>query len=360
MYVYTAAPLKEIRFFYNADGLRTRKQRVLGGRVVETTDYILHGKLVTEMRRGSDVLHFFYDAQSRPAMVKYNGQMYTYVHNLQGDIVAIVDSSGAKVVEYRYDAWGRDIGRTLTSDIGELNPFRYRGYVYDEETEVYYLQNRYYDTGKGRFLNADAIIVPGILLCNSFAYCSNNGIRRVDATGHAWYDGIVNAWNSATNFIKECFQAQAQADIISAQQTMHAYNKIASGVKKAWNSLKNNVSSWWENKAKPWLNQAKETAKTLLNNAKEYVRDALQAQQQADILSAQMTYNAARNIGNWISENWKNVVDWAGIVYTGAVFAIKGAAKVGLVTIAPWATVAMTVADVGFWIYSIGDKLEWW
>ena len=94
MYVYTAAPTREIRFYYNADGLRTRKETTLGGRVVETTDYTLHGKLVTEMRRGSDVLHFFYDAQSRPAMVKYNGQMYTYVHNLQGDIVAIVDKVG--------------------------------------------------------------------------------------------------------------------------------------------------------------------------------------------------------------------------------------------------------------------------
>ena len=65
----------------------------------------LHGKLVTEMKRstadGTDVLHFFYDAQSRPAMVKWNGVMYSYVHNLQGDIVAILDSEGNKVVEYR-------------------------------------------------------------------------------------------------------------------------------------------------------------------------------------------------------------------------------------------------------------------
>ena len=132
--MYTAAPTREIRFFYNADGLRTRKQMVLGGRIIETTDYTLHGKLVTEIKHGRDVLHFFYDAQSRPAMVKWNGVMYSYVHNLQGDIVAILDYEGNKVVEYRYDAWGRDIGRTLTSDIGELNPFRYRGYVYDEKT----------------------------------------------------------------------------------------------------------------------------------------------------------------------------------------------------------------------------------
>ena len=72
-------------------------------------------------------------AQGRVFMVEWNGERYGYVHNLQGDIVAIVDSSGAKVVEYRYDARGRDIGHTLTSDIGELNPFRYRGYMYDEE-----------------------------------------------------------------------------------------------------------------------------------------------------------------------------------------------------------------------------------
>ena len=88
MYVYTAAPTREIRFFYNADGLRTRKETVLGGRIIETTDYTLHGKLVTEIKHGRDVLHFFYDAQSRPAMVKWNGVMYSYVHNLQGDIVA--------------------------------------------------------------------------------------------------------------------------------------------------------------------------------------------------------------------------------------------------------------------------------
>ena len=72
-------------------------------------------------------------AQGRVFMVEWNGERYGYVHNLQGDIVAIVDSSGAKVVEYKYDARGRDIGHTLTSDIGELNPFRYRGYMYDEE-----------------------------------------------------------------------------------------------------------------------------------------------------------------------------------------------------------------------------------
>lgn len=52
-------------------------------------------------------MHFFYDAQGRPAMVEFNGALYSYVHNLQGDIVGIVDSAGSLVVEYKYDAWGK-------------------------------------------------------------------------------------------------------------------------------------------------------------------------------------------------------------------------------------------------------------
>ena len=192
MYVYAAAPTREIRFFYNADGLRTRKQAVLGGRIIETTDYTLHGKLVTEMKHstaeGTDVLHFFYDAQSRPAMVKWNGVMYSYVHNLQGDIVAILDCEGNKVVEYRYDAWGKSLGTdgTLKTSLGLLNPFRYRGYVYDEETGLYYLRSRYYGAETGRFVCADAIIATNsdIFSINVFLYCKNNPITSTDTSGY--------------------------------------------------------------------------------------------------------------------------------------------------------------------------------
>ena len=71
---------------------------------------------MTHLTRGSDKLHFFYDAQSRPAMVEFNGALYGYVHNLQGDVVGIVDSAGSLVVEYKYDAWGKPtLVRTLTT-----------------------------------------------------------------------------------------------------------------------------------------------------------------------------------------------------------------------------------------------------
>ena len=76
-------------------------------------------------------MHFYYDAQSRPAMVNFNGAYYMYLHNLQGDIVGLVDSGNNIVVEYKYDAWGKTmLKRSLTTaydTLATLNPFRYRG-----------------------------------------------------------------------------------------------------------------------------------------------------------------------------------------------------------------------------------------
>ena len=123
-----------VSFTYNADGLRVRKVTTSTG----VTDYTLHGKNVVHLTNGNNSLHFYYDAQNRPAVVEFNWVPYAYVHNLQGDIIAIVDSAGTKVVEYKYDAWGKPLSKTgsMASTLGTLNPFRYRGYVYDEETEL--------------------------------------------------------------------------------------------------------------------------------------------------------------------------------------------------------------------------------
>ena len=71
-----------------------------------TTKYTLHGKNIVHMTNGSNTLHFFYDAQNRPAVVLFNGTAYAYIYNLQGDVIALVDANGNKVVEYKYDAWG--------------------------------------------------------------------------------------------------------------------------------------------------------------------------------------------------------------------------------------------------------------
>ena len=163
-------------FVYNADGLRV--QKTVNG---VATKYTLHGKNVVHMTSGTDELHFFYDAQNRPAVVVYNGTAYAYVKSLQGDIVAILDESGNTAVSYGYDAWGAPLWCTgeLAETLGKVQPFRYRGYVFDEETGLYYLRSRYYNPRWGRFVNADGAIIQK----NLFAYCSNGPIVGYDPSG---------------------------------------------------------------------------------------------------------------------------------------------------------------------------------
>ena len=151
-----------------------------------TTNYTLHGKNIVHMTQGSNNLHFFYDASNKPAIVEYNGTKYAYVHNLQGDIVAIVDSNGTAVVQYKYDAWGRPISKTgsLANTLGTVQPFRYRSYVCDEEIGLYYLRSRYYSVLWCRFLNVDSgLSCMPLIGINLFAYCRNKAVVRKDSSG---------------------------------------------------------------------------------------------------------------------------------------------------------------------------------
>ena len=178
-------------FVYNADGLRV--QKTVNG---VATKYTLHGKNVVHMTSGADELHFFYDAQNRPAVVVYNGTAYAYVKSLQGDIVAILDENGNAVVSYGYDAWGAPLWCTgeLAETLGKVQPFRYRGYVFDEETGLFYLRSRYYNPGWGRFVNADAEIAVEAKLWDAklFLYCANNPVRYTDDGGNSFWDVLAD------------------------------------------------------------------------------------------------------------------------------------------------------------------------
>ncbi len=107
---------------------------------------------------------------------------------MQGDIIAIYNASGDKCAEYTYDSWGQVRVTNIIGNIGEINPFRYRSYYYDEETGLYYNTTRYYDPEIGRFISADSIdyLDPeSINGLNLYAYCLNNPIMMVDSDGHA-------------------------------------------------------------------------------------------------------------------------------------------------------------------------------
>ena len=111
------------------------------------------------------MLYYYYD-ETGVAGFELNGTVYYYLKNIQGDVINILNSSGQVVVTYSYDAWGKVLSVTgsLASTVGQINPFRYRGYYYDTETGFYYLQSRYYDPVVGRFLNADGTVSKNAIL----------------------------------------------------------------------------------------------------------------------------------------------------------------------------------------------------
>ena len=179
-------------YSYDENGIRTRK--TIGNTV---TDYYYNGTLLmgtvktTTNSDGSTTtskLRFSYDADGKVVAVNYNGNYYYYLRNAQSDIVKLIDKTGATVVEYRYDSWGKLLSTSgsLASTLGKNNPFRYRGYVYDEETGFYYLQSRYYNPEVGRFISSDVLLSTGqgVLGHNAYAYCLNNPVNREDSNGN--------------------------------------------------------------------------------------------------------------------------------------------------------------------------------
>ena len=185
------ASFGDISYTYNEDGIRTSKTS--NG---ITTKFYLDGTNIIEQTDGTTTLYFFYDSVGEIVGFKYNGNNYLYIKNSMGDIVGIAESAGNLITSYTYDAWGKVTSVTgSNTSIGELNPFRYRGYYYDSDIQLYYLQSRYYDPEIGRFINYDDVNYIGILgtvrSYNAFAYCRNNPIKYEDSSGY-WLETAVD------------------------------------------------------------------------------------------------------------------------------------------------------------------------
>ena len=170
-----------ISYAYDADGLRTSKT------VNSTTTYFFYagGQLLRQAKSGNPT-DFFYDANGYPYAMKRNGVTYYYITNLQGDVMKMVDAEGNVVASYEYDPYGKVISASGT--MAHANPLRYRGYYYDDELGMYYLQSRYYDPNTGRFINADDASMLGtsgtVLGYNLFSYCENNPVNILDESGY--------------------------------------------------------------------------------------------------------------------------------------------------------------------------------
>ena len=125
----------------------------------------------------------------------YNGAAYRYVHHVEGDIIAVVDAAGNTVVQYVCGARREKKGVTgpMATTLGKHNPFRYRGYVYGEETWIYCLRSRYYYPELQRFIGADTNVYMSFFGTNPFAYCQNLPTLLEDSNGALGLLGILDA-----------------------------------------------------------------------------------------------------------------------------------------------------------------------
>lgn len=179
-------------FTYNEEGIRTSK--TVNG---VTHTYHLNGSQIIAEEWGDKLVVYLYDASGSHIGMMYRDSSYAtdifdvfwFEKNLHGDIVAVYNASGVKVAEYTYnDAWGN---HTVTYANGgastgaKYNPFRYRGYYYDTDLGMYYLNSRYYDSKICRFINSDTYVSTGQSLTgnNMFVYCDNNPVMLVDFQG---------------------------------------------------------------------------------------------------------------------------------------------------------------------------------
>ena len=197
------------QYVYDNDGRRI--QKTVGDKVIRF--YLDGDKIIAQKEEGGERMDFLYDEKGTPFAFEYQGKMYFYQTSLQGDIIGIVDSEGSQVVVYRYDAWGEVLVSSDASGFGlaQINPLRYRGYYYDQETGLYYLQTRYYDPKVRRFLNADDASVltkdpEQLTEKNLYAYCDDNPVMYRDDTG--MFDIVSGIFGAVTNVATTYFAAK--------------------------------------------------------------------------------------------------------------------------------------------------------
>jgi len=205
----------QFTFDYNADGIRTRKGITDYGDEWTYHSYTLDGTTIVKetiyfesygMVVSSRDIYYYYDENGAPLGLNWNNTNYYYYKNIFGDVLGIMNSNGTMVVRYAYDAWGNPISTTgaMANTLGQDNPFRYRGYYYDTETGLYYLNARYYNPEWGRFLSPDPVLdTSSAVGCNLFTCCGNDPINRIDESGAFW-DTFFDVISLVSSIVEVC------------------------------------------------------------------------------------------------------------------------------------------------------------
>ncbi|RIA77821.1 RHS repeat-associated protein [Anaeroplasma bactoclasticum] len=172
---------KTINFTHDLEGLIIKKEVVENNTTTTTNYYYDNRRLVKEVK-GNDVISYFYDNNNQLYGYKENNTVYFYIRDVLGNIIGILSKSGVLVSKFDYDAFGNIINQTGTV----ISNFRYKGYYYDTDLELYYLKSRFYNPVLLRFITPDSIEYldsSSIIGLNLYAYCGNDPVMYVDGDG---------------------------------------------------------------------------------------------------------------------------------------------------------------------------------
>ena len=243
----------DVTYGYNQNGLRTHKETNITSTDYEWDEKKLIRETVTYKLSGRKYdIWYYYDGNGDIAGFEYNEisemnqelnrKSIYYEKNMQGDVIGLIDSTGAKIASYAYDAWGNVVD-TVCYEKNEipyaLNHITYRGYYFDNESGFYYLQSRYYDAEVGRFINADDVFIikskgKDVYKDNMYIYCNSNPVINLDCTGRK--AKLTNKEKAAKKIIVNC-----KTDIIGASVRYGVNPAITAGVIYAEQVLNVNI-----------------------------------------------------------------------------------------------------------------------
>ena len=137
---------------------------------------------------------YYYDIEGLVG-IEYQGKKYNIVKDILGNVSKIMYKNRI-IGEYEYDGWGKCVEKELSPEknteidtfVLHNNPFRYRGYYYDVETQLFWVSSRYYSPELCRWISPDSIeyLDPSSINgLNLYAYCNNDPVNYYDPTGHS-------------------------------------------------------------------------------------------------------------------------------------------------------------------------------